>query len=129
MATPTKRSPAAKPTKQAAAPKALPKTPILAGVGLLALLFLIFYPGLLFGSAFLWEDFVEQEFPYRTLAASSLAAGKLPYWNPYTFCGMPFLADIQIAFWYPANMLQSLFVSDGHVTPVTMQWFILLHIL
>lgn len=129
MATPTKRTTTARPAKQAAQPKPLPKLPLLAGIGILVVLFLIFYSGHLFGSSFLWEDFVEQEFPYRTLAASSLAAGKLPFWNPYTFCGMPFLADIQIAFWYPSNMLQSLFVSDGYLSPVTMQWFILLHVL
>ncbi len=88
---------------------------------------LIFHSAILFGGKFLWEDFVEQEFPFRTLAASSLAQGILPHWNPYVFAGMPFLADVQIAFWYPVNMLQSLFVSDRHLSPVVMEWAILLH--
>lgn len=96
-------------------------------VGFFALLTLVFYNDLLFGGKFLWEDFVEQEFPFRTLAASSLAQGILPQWDPYVFAGMPFMADIQVAFWYPFNMLQSLFVSDGYLSPVVMQWFILLH--
>ncbi len=88
---------------------------------------LIFHSAILFGGKFLWEDFVEQEFPFRTLAASSLAQGILPHWDPYVFAGMPFLADVQVAFWYPVNLLQSLFVSDGHLSPLVMEWAILLH--
>ncbi|MBS1903597.1 MAG: YfhO family protein [Bacteroidetes bacterium] len=107
----------------------LPRLTIPIVVGVLAVLVIIFYYPLLFGGKFLWEDFVEQEFPFRTLATSSLAAGHIPGWNPYVFCGMPFTADIQIAFWYPLNMLQSLFVSGGYLSPVVMQWFIVMHYL
>lgn len=110
-------------------PISLPKLSGLVAVGIIAILVGIFYSGHLSGGSFLWEDFVEQEFPFRTLAASSLASGTIPHWNPYVFCGMPFLADIQVAFWYPMNMVQSLFVSDGHLSPVVMQWFIILHYL
>ena len=88
---------------------------------------LVFHNAILFGGKFLWEDFIEQEFPFRTLAASSLAHGILPQWDPYIFAGMPFMADIQVGFWYPFNMLQSLFVSDGYLSPSVMQWFILMH--
>ena len=88
---------------------------------------LIFHSTILFGGKFLWEDFVEQEFPFRTLAASSLAQGILPHWNPYVFAGMPFLADVQIAFWYPINIIQSLFVSNGYLSPLVMEWAIFLH--
>ena len=109
------------------APITLAKIAPLAALGILLGLVLIFYYPILFGGKFLWEDFVEQEFPFRTLAASSLAAGHIPQWNPYVFSGMPFIADIQVAFWYPVNMVQSFFVSDGHLSPVVMQWFIILH--
>src|SRR5881275_1588069 len=93
---------------------------------LLGLVFIFYYP-ILFGGKFLWEDFVEQEFPFRNFATSSLAAGHIPQWDPYVFSGMPFIADIQAAFWYPVNMIESLFVSGGHLSPVVMQWFIILH--
>src|SRR3989440_12838048 len=99
-------------------PITLPKISPLVALGILLGLVLIFYSPLLFGGKFLWEDFLEQEFPFRNFATSSLAAGKIPQWNPYVFCGMPFIADIQVAFWYPVNILQSLFVSDGHLSPV-----------
>src|SRR5665213_1187488 len=88
---------------------------------------LIFHSAILFGGKFLWEDFVEQEFPFRTLATSSLAQGIIPQWDPCVFAGMPFIADVQVAFWYPFNMLQSLFVSGNYLSPVVMEWFILLH--
>ncbi|MDP4200834.1 MAG: YfhO family protein [Bacteroidota bacterium] len=96
-------------------------------VGFFVLLTIIFHSDILLGGKFLWEDFVEQEFPFRTLAASSLAQGILPQWNPYVFAGMPFMADIQVAFWYPFNMVQALFVSDGFLSPNVMQWFSLMH--
>jgi len=114
-------------SRKSSAPITLAKIAPLAVLGILLGLVLIFYYPILFGGKFLWEDFVEQEFPFRTLAASSLAAGHIPQWNPYVFCGMPFVADIQVAFWYPMNMVQSFFVSDGHLSPVVMQWFIILH--
>ena len=107
----------------------LPRLSLGVVIGVLAVIVIIFYYPLLFGGKFLWEDFVEQEFPFRTLATSSLASGHLPGWNPYVFCGMPFMADIQVAFWYPMNLVQALFVSDGHLSPIVMQWFIVLHYL
>ncbi|MFI5264665.1 MAG: hypothetical protein ACHQM6_09130, partial [Candidatus Kapaibacterium sp.] len=120
--------------KQSASPKpktlspiSLPKIPPYAVLGILLGLVLVFYWPILFGGKFLWEDFLEQEFPFRTFATTSLAAGHIPQWNPYVFSGMPFIADIQVAFWYPMNMLQSLFVSGDHLSPVVMQWFIVLH--
>ncbi len=112
---------------KALSPISIPHISPLAVLGILLGLVLIFYSPILFGGKFLWEDFVEQEFPFRTLATSSLAAGHIPQWNPYVFCGMPFIADIQVAFWYPFNMVQSFFVSGGHLSPVVMQWFIILH--
>ncbi|HEY3876483.1 MAG TPA: hypothetical protein VGM92_13490, partial [Candidatus Kapabacteria bacterium] len=132
MATTTTKSAsaAARVATRSAQPKA--PAPILRlKVWQVALIFLgltlVFHSGILFGGKFLWEDFVEQEFPFRTFAASSLAQGILPHWDPYVFAGMPFLADVQVAFWYPINLFQTLFVSDGHLSPVIMEWAILLH--
>ena len=126
----TKSKPSARPPVRAVQPK--PIAPLLAlktwHVALIFLaLTLMFHSGILFGGKFLWEDFVEQEFPFRTFAASSLAQGILPHWDPYVFAGMPFLADVQVAFWYPINLFQTLFVSDGHLSPLIMEWAILLH--
>ncbi|MEI8134971.1 MAG: YfhO family protein [bacterium] len=110
-------------------PISLPQISPMIAIGILGILVMIFYSPFIFGGKFLWEDFVEQEFPFRNLATTSLASGHIPQWNPYVFSGMPFIADIQVAFWYPINMIQSLFVSDGHLSPIVTQWFIILHYL
>ncbi|HEX8681349.1 MAG TPA: hypothetical protein VF707_03480, partial [Ardenticatenaceae bacterium] len=46
-------------------------------------------------------DFTEQYYPLRRFVASSLAEGRLPFWNPYIYGGQPGLADPQAAALYP----------------------------
>jgi len=70
----------------------------------------VFFRDILFQKAFMWEDFLYQYYPWRNFAAVSLAGGELPLWNPYTFNGMPFQADIQTALFYIPNLLLTLFV-------------------
>jgi len=50
-------------------------------------------------------DGIAQYYPWRAFAADSLRAGHLPLWNPYQFCGTPFLANGQSAVLYPPNLL------------------------
>lgn len=70
----------------------------------LATTFLFFRPHIL-GKAYFWDDFVEQVYPNRVYAGKALADGKFPHWNPYSFCGMPFQADVQTALYYPPYMI------------------------
>lgn len=77
--------------------------------------------------AFMWEDFLYQFYPFRYFAATSLASGELPLWNPYTFNGMPFQADIQSAIFYIPNLLLTLFVSNGKLHFFWVELFIILH--
>ncbi|MCS7302049.1 MAG: YfhO family protein [Candidatus Kapabacteria bacterium] len=62
--------------------------------------FIFFRPHLL-GKAYFWDDFIEQVYPNRVFAGKSIASGHIPHWNPYSFCGMPFQADVQTALYYP----------------------------
>ncbi|MBI1803946.1 MAG: YfhO family protein [Ignavibacteriae bacterium] len=71
----------------------------------------VFFRDILLQNAFIWEDFIYQYYAFRNFAAVSLAHGTLPLWNPYTFSGMPFQADIQSALFYIPNLLLTLFVS------------------
>jgi hypothetical protein len=82
-------------------------------LALLALLIGVFFLDILLGKTYLWEDFVYQWFPFRQFAASSLARGELPLWNPYTFNGMPFLAEIQTEVFYLPMMVLTFFLHDG----------------
>jgi hypothetical protein len=70
----------------------------------------VFFRDILFQKAFMWEDFLYQYYPWRNFAAVSLAGSELPLWNPYTFNGMPFQADIQTALFYIPNLLLTIFV-------------------
>lgn len=82
-------------------------------LALLALLVGVFFLDILLGKVYLWEDFVYQWYPFRQFAASSLARGEIPLWNPFTFNGMPFLAEIQTEVFYVPMMVLTLFVRDG----------------
>ncbi len=62
-------------------------------------------------------------YPYRAYAAEALRQGHLPLWNPYLFLGVPFLANIQTAVFYPLNWLL-VWLSP----PKMVAWSILIHV-
>jgi hypothetical protein len=75
---------------------------LLAYAGLAALFYL---PQLLGLRAFPSGDFNQHFLPFNLFLRSELLAGRLPVWNPYTFAGHPFLADVQAAVFYPLGDL------------------------
>ena len=50
-------------------------------------------------------DPIQQYLPWRIYAVESLRSGVIPLWNPYSFCGTPFLANLQSTVLYPPNLL------------------------
>ncbi|MFQ5808774.1 MAG: hypothetical protein ACE5JM_04055, partial [Armatimonadota bacterium] len=50
-------------------------------------------------------DPIQQYYPWRTYAARTVRSGELPLWNPYMFCGAPFVGNGQSAVFYPVNAL------------------------
>jgi hypothetical protein len=96
-------------------------------VTILALLVVIFFREILLGTAFLWEDFLYFSYPVRNFAATSVAMGSLPLWNPYTFNGMPFLADIQTTVFYLPCMLLSLFTAGGKLSFYWLELMVIAH--
>jgi len=50
-------------------------------------------------------DPIQQYLPWRIYAVSSVRAGLIPLWNPYAFCGTPFLANLQSTVLYPLNAI------------------------
>lgn len=91
-----------------------------------ALVTLVFFWPHLSGGAFLWEDFREFTYPNWVFAARNVAAGTIPYWNPFTFNGMPFTADLQVGFYYPVNLLM-FFFSSGDLSPWLAQFVVIMH--
>jgi len=53
----------------------------------------------------LLSDQVFQFYPWLKYARETLRQGILPLWNPYSGCGVPFLANYQSAVFYPLNFL------------------------
>ena len=82
-------------------------------VAVLAAMVAVFFRDQLLGNAWLWEDFLYFSYPVRSFAATSMAMGQMPLWNPYTFNGMPFLADIQTTVFYLPLTALALAVRDG----------------
>ncbi|GIV77699.1 MAG: hypothetical protein KatS3mg050_2093 [Litorilinea sp.] len=76
-----------------------------AGVGFAGLALLFFLPLLLGLATFPDGDFTHHFLPFQLFQQRELLAGRLPLWNPYTYAGHPFLADVQAAVFYPISNL------------------------
>lgn len=48
-------------------------------------------------------DLALSYYPRRQFLALARENGEFPLWNPYSFCGTPYLADIQTQVFYPIN--------------------------
>ena len=94
---------------------------------IISVLVALYFHEVLLMKSFFWEDFLYQFYPFRNFAAVAIAGGELPLWNPYTFSGTPFQADIQSALFYVPNLLLSLFVSGGKLHFYWVELFIILH--
>ncbi len=88
---------------------------------LLAIAPLIFFHEVcLQGQVFLLRDLFNWFYPWRTFAAQSLARGEFPLWNPYSYAGTPFLANMQSGLLYPPNVVFWLFDF-----PIAMRLFVI----
>jgi hypothetical protein len=85
--------------------------------GFFLLLAALFYAPVLSGlRSFPDGDFAHHFFPFSLYQHQQLAAGRLALWNPYTYSGHPFLADVQAALFYPISnllLLLTLPLSDA----------------
>ncbi len=81
-------------------------------LGYLVLAALFYLPQLLGIRSFPAGDFNQHFLPFSLWQRAELLAGRLPVWNPYTYGGHPFLADVQAAVFYPvSNLLLGLTVA------------------
>lgn len=97
---------------------------VIAAGFLLAVLAFYFTPLFDTAASIQWDAVDVQYSPQRYLA-EQLHAGKLPFWTPYVFSGMPLVADPQVGAWYPLNWP---FFLIG-ITPRAIQGEIALHAL
>ncbi len=98
-------------------------------LGILAIFWLVFFRELLSGSAYLFDDFIEQYYPGKFMASVMLSKGIFPFWNPFVFSGVPFFADLQIAVLYPFNFVLQFFVKNDKLSALAIQNTIVIHYL
>ena len=72
-------------------------------------------------TTFFFRDFGALGYPGAIYFQQSLLHGELPLWNPYSHCGVPFLA--QMGSWYPTNFLGALLPL-----PWSVNFFLLAHL-
>ncbi len=100
-----------------------------APIALLAFFFLIFYYPLITGTAYLWEDVLEQHYPNIVYTMHSIRDFAIPHWNPFVFGGMPHMADMQTGIFYPPNWLLFALQSFTETGGTLFIVYIILHIL
>ena len=76
------------------------------------------------GASVQW-DAVDVHYSSQKYFADRIVRGEVPFWTPYIFSGFPFLADPQVAAWYPPNWPFFL----GGITPWAIQAELVLHAL
>src|ERR1039457_26045 len=80
---------------------------------------LIFYRKVIFSAHYVipW-DFRYYHLPLTTFIASSRRAGQFPLWDPYTYCGLPFFANINAQIFYPPTAITVFFAnrSEEHTS-------------
>ena len=74
--------------------------------------------------ALLWDSMAEF-YPWRVLLQRGLRSGELPLWNPYQYCGYPFVGNGQSAIFYPPNWLL-LFIDAKYFLGLSLalHWFL-----
>jgi hypothetical protein len=73
---------------------------------LLGLLIFATFPGVLLGSTtFIIRDFGMFGYPLAHFHRESFWRGELPLWNPYSNCGLPFLAQWNTLTLYPLSLI------------------------
>ncbi len=74
-----------------------------------------------------YSDFLAEHLPARIfLVREWRATGELPLWNPYHFCGSPFVHDIQVGVFYPPYALTYLVPESA--AGAVMSWVVALHV-
>lgn len=51
------------------------------------------------------SDTIHQGYPFLSYTAASLAEGRIPHWNPYIYCGIPFYSSFSAPVFYPVRGL------------------------
>jgi len=65
------------------------------------------------GHVFALGDVPDQFLPWREFVRAEITNGRIPLWNQFSFCGAPFLANMQSCVLYPLDRFMDLFFPAG----------------
>lgn len=85
---------------------------------------LFFYEPLFTLNVGIHWDAYDIHYPELLYASRELQDGRVPLWNPYIFCGYPFIGNPQSGSFYPAHFIPNLFRD---MTPVVLAYITVLH--
>jgi hypothetical protein len=70
-------------------------------------------------------------FPVISYMARCVREGRVPFWDPYTYAGMPLYGDLQVQLFYPATWLAILVgnLNAGRNIYYWVEWLIPLHMI
>jgi len=92
---------------------------------------LLFFRQVLFQEGYVipW-DLRYFHYPHAEFIAESFRRGELPLWDPYTYCGRPFFANIQTELFYPPLWLTVLAsnLTGGARLFYWLEWEVVLHV-
>jgi hypothetical protein len=92
---------------------------------ILLLAVIIFYNGFLSAERITpGSDMTNLFYPMKYFAQKTLRSGIIPLWNPWTFCGTPFLATLQSSPFYPLDFL----ILDPRNLALTINLYKVLHL-
>lgn len=70
---------------------------------------LFFYPLIFSGRTLFFRDIHLWFFPMKAFLAEALKSGSIPFWSPHSYCGSPFMSDIQSGVFYPLSLIFAMF--------------------
>lgn len=73
-------------------------------------------------------DLLSKDYPFRLFAMRSLLHGDIPLWDEHVFGGWPGIANSELAFFYPPNVLLLPFWGERGFSYYAFEWWILLHL-
>jgi hypothetical protein len=66
-------------------------------------------------------DLYTQIYPMAHRATEILRSGHIPLWNPFQFCGQPFLASVLYGIFYPLNFPYFLFSTQAAIEAIAVE--------
>ena len=85
----------------------------------------------LFSDAYIFPwDFRYVQLPLMSFLAEELHRGKLPLWDPFTYCGDPIFANIQASFFHPLVLAAAFLAAHTSLDslPMILEWVVAIHI-